>query len=505
MVDKPVLPTGEPERPVHSAKLGIAVLILILQFALPSTGLVFANLPDNKASITFSGNLEKTLVRAKKSRTPVMVAFFAVWCPYCEEMRKMTLRAPEVLEVAGRFEWVEIDLDRNHSLARQYDVQAVPDLRLLDPDGNQRARMVGRVGPVDFREFLLESVEKLEEGEGRDLTDRPAIRAYCPKTPLQWTPDGCRGRSICFSNIGYGPLKLPSHSPLQALRLGLVPRAPSTLSRGQKEVRAAASWVNIWNVPEREYFFDYEMLLTTATFDYGISDTLQVGIGAEIRSRFGGKMDNFIQGFHDLFGIGQNDRDLAPKGAFTFEIEPSDTRPGVTLTSDDRGIFSRILVGTLQHNVTCGTARLPAFSYAVTARVEVGDSDDLQGGDALDIGVSVSLSRRLGDFYAYGTLGYARFGRERFRGIELRDHQLTGLAALEWRFAPRMSLLIQYLITEGVAKSLGQISRASHEVIIGLKGEIRERTVLEIGLIENVVNLDNSPDFGLHEGVTHRF
>ena len=497
--------TTEPGIHSRRTKLKLAAFVLCFPIILCSPGLVFPAYPDQGISIKFSDNLNEALARAKGSRKPVVVAIFALWCPYCREMRQTTMRAPEVVKIGEAFEWVFIDLDRNMTLARQYDVRAIPTFLLFDPNGSQRSRIVGKVGPGQFQGYLLEFLQKLEADEGGEIGEPPATAVDPSNTPLQLTPRGFRGRSICFSHVGYGPIKLPSQSPFQALRLGMIPLTPSTLSRGQKEVRGAASWVNIWNVSEGEYFFDYEMLQTTLTFDYGISDTLQIGVGAEVRGRGGGFMDGFIQGFHDLFGIDQSGRDRVPKGDFTFEIDPSGTRPGVAFTSDDRGIFSQNILITLQHNVTCGTSRLPAFSYAVTARVEVGDSHDLEGGTDLDIGASVSLSRRFGEFYAYGTLGYSRFGRERFHDIELRNDQLTGLLALEWRFTPWVSVLVQYLMSEGVAEDLGEISKPSHEVTLGWKGEIKKGTVLEVGLIENVITYDNSPDFGIHVGVKHRF
>jgi len=487
------------------AKIVIAAFIAVFSILLFLTGLVFAAHPDKVTPIKFSDNLKEGFARAHVSGKPVAVAIFALWCPYCREMRETTMRVPEVVEAAKAFEWVFIDIDRNMTLARQYDVRAIPTFLLFDPDGNQRSRIVGKIGPVEFRRYLLEFIGKLEKTEDREVPEPSAIAPDNSNTPLQLTPDGFRGRSICFSHVGYGPIKLQSQSPFQALRLGMIPLTPSTLSRGQKEVRGAASWVNIWNVSEGEYLFDYEMLQTTLTLDYGITDTLQIGVGAEVRGRFGGAMDGFIQGFHDLFGIEQNGRDLVRKGDFTFEIDPSASRPGVALTSDDKGIFSQNLLVTLQHNVTCGTARLPAFSYAVTARVEAGDSHDLKGGSGFDIGASVSLSRRFGKFYAYGTLSYSIFGRERFHDVELRDDQLTGLLAMEWRLTPWMSLLIQYLVSEGVAEDLGEISKPSHEVTLGWKGEVKKGTVVEVGLIENVITYDNSPDFGVHLGVKHRF
>ncbi len=68
-----------------------------------------------------------------------------------------------------------------------------------------------------------------------------------------------------------------------------------------------------------------------------------------------------------------------------------------------------------------------------------------------------------------------------------------------------MSLVLQYLGSEGVATDLGPFSETANEVTLGWKGEIRPAGVLEFGLIENIVTFDNSPDFGFHLGYTQRF
>jgi len=46
---------------------------------------------------------------------------------------------------------------------------------------------------------------------------------------------------------------------------------------------------------------------------------------------------------------------------------------------------------------------------------------------------------------------------------------------------------------------------ASFEVSAGWKREITSGTVLEVGLIENIIDSDASPDFGVHFGIRHRF
>ena len=184
---------------------------------------------------------------------------------------------------------------------------------------------------------------------------------------------------------------------------------------------------------------------------------------------------------------------------FSFDIDPD-----ISLSDDDKGLYSSSIHLTLQHNVTCGTDTLPAFAYALTTRYEI-KSEDLEGGHPLDIGLSASLSKRFNKFYLYGTLGFAAFGRDSFRGIALKKTQLTGLLAFEWRAFSTASIIGQYLLTQGVVENLGAFSEPSHEVTLGAKWEVVRGTVLEFGLIENLFVSANSPDFGVQLGVVSRF
>jgi len=207
----------------------------------------------------------------------------------------------------------------------------------------------------------------------------------------------------------------------------------------------------------------------------------------------------------DLFGLGQAGRTEWPRNQTHIFVDPQNGNPPVSLSgSDASGVFARDLLVTLQHNVTCGTARWPAISWAVTGRYSLGNPGNLEGG-AFDVSLSAAASRRFGKFYVYLTLGYVWYGSEAFYGLELETTQVTALAAAEWRFKPRMSFTLQYLGTQGAAKDLGVFSETSNEIVLGWKWEIRQAGVLEIGLLENIVVFDNSPDLGVHVGFTQRF
>lgn len=453
--------------------------------------------------IQFSENLPDAVAAAQKSAKPVAVFYHAPWCPHCRTMFRKTFTDAKVAKAGRNFEWVAVDIDRNASLVHTYAIEAIPQIQIIDPSGYLRAAIIGATGPADLA-GRLEAVEAmLNRQPTADDTTRTESFTAGEATEIVTSPDSFRARNICYANVGYGPLNVPSQSPLQALRLGLTPAAPSTLAKGQKELKARATWVNIW-ADEADYFFDYEMLQTQVGLDYGLAETFQVGFGFETRSRFGGSMDSFIQEFHDLFNIDQNGRDEVPKGDFRFDIDPVGNQPGVSLTSSDRGLYSSSAQLKFQHNVTCGTEYWPAFAYTLVAQYEI-DSEDLEGGNPWDFALFLSASQRFWDFYLYGGLGYTRFGRDRFRGIELEEDQYSGNIALEWRAFTRASIIAQYLYSQGLAVDLGELSDASHEVNLGFKWEFSEGVVLEFALIENFITTNNSPDFGVHAGVAWRF
>lgn len=489
-----------------------AVLSLIVALGLPA-----AAAPDRvkkrDSAIAFSDNLDSALERAQATGTPVFLAFGAAWCPVCRTLEEKTLLDPSIQTLADRFIWVKIDIDRNMTLAREWGVEATPTIFLLDSGGNPRQKIVGGASADELagalRQFLdglgaAETMEAVEAGKGMVFEH----------TELTMTPQGYRGRSICFSHVGYGPLAVRSQSAFQSLRLGILPRTPSTLGRGQHQLRAGATWANMWANDDAafdpdqgqygDYLLDYESLDASLAHAYGVSDTIELGVEYEQRWRFGGAMDGFIQNFHDLFGIDQSGRELVPRNQVQIFLDPQDGSAPVDLGSEASGTFARAILLTFQHNLSCGTAKWPALSYSITGRYSLGDFDELEG-DGFDVAVSVSASRRLGRFYLYLTAGYAVYASEAFYGIELEDSQLSLLAAAEWRFKPRMSLILQYLGTEGQAVDFGPFSETSNEIVVGWKLEAAPGGVLEVGLLENVVSFDNSPDFGVQAGWTQRF
>lgn len=311
--------------------------------------------------------------------------------------------------------------------------------------------------------------------------------------------DSVRGR---LDNVGYGPLRLSSQSPFQALHLAAPSGAPSTLPRGRWEIRETTAWSKIWG-QAADYLLNFELLSTSHAVTYGVTDDLQVELGVVQSTRFGGNLDGFVRGFHDAFGIPQDGRDEFPKGAYRFELKGKNGAP-VVVHEDRTNTSTEHLYFSVQQTLTGGSEWLPAVSVSVSVKGDLQESDDVAGA-GLEAAASVSLAKRLSDdVFAYLTVGYAHFGDQSFHGLGMRSSGLSVLAALEWSVMENVSLVLQQLRSQGVLKNYGLLSQASTEISVGIKVEAGPGVVFEMGLIENIIVFDNSPDFGLHFGLSVR-
>lgn len=90
--------------------------------------------------------------RIIQSKEPIIVKFYADWCPDC---RRMDQFIGGVVEEYNQFEWYQVNNDKIEGLAQQYDVMGIPSI-LIFQEGEKLAHQHSAYTktPEEVEEFL---------------------------------------------------------------------------------------------------------------------------------------------------------------------------------------------------------------------------------------------------------------------------------------------------------------------------------------------------------------
>ncbi|GAE93537.1 thioredoxin [Gracilibacillus boraciitolerans JCM 21714] len=90
------------------------------------------------------------------SKDPVIIKFYADWCPDC---KRMDMFIGDVLEKYQNYNWYQINSDEVQGLAEQYDVMGIPSL-LIFQNGEKIAHRHSAYTktPGDIEEFLQQEL-----------------------------------------------------------------------------------------------------------------------------------------------------------------------------------------------------------------------------------------------------------------------------------------------------------------------------------------------------------
>jgi thiol:disulfide interchange protein len=109
-------------------------------------------------SIQWSADLAAGFQKAKRENKILMIEFTAEWCPYCRMMEDSVFTRPDVIQKAGQFVPVRIDVDKQPGIANQYQANArkyggsgIPNVLFLNREGE---KLMHAIGYFNDREFL---------------------------------------------------------------------------------------------------------------------------------------------------------------------------------------------------------------------------------------------------------------------------------------------------------------------------------------------------------------
>jgi len=140
--------------------------------------------PAAEGGIRWERSFDEALKRAKASRKPILVDFWAEWCGWCHRLDKTTYVDPVVVRKAEEFVAVKVNTEgsaKDAEVALHYDVQSLPTIVFLSPEGRQIQRLNGFQGPGQFPRTLDQALDAarrviaLEEVLEKDPNDAGAL------------------------------------------------------------------------------------------------------------------------------------------------------------------------------------------------------------------------------------------------------------------------------------------------------------------------------------------
>ena len=312
-------------------------------------------------------------------------------------------------------------------------------------------------------------------------------------------------------NFGPSPSTVRSQGPTQSLRMATTPIVPGMIKPGFTFVTGLTE-ASIWgNSPDM--LLDFAILDHRVGLFYGLSDRLGFGISLDKRRFIGGNLDQITLNFHEIMGIEQNGRDEVDKYDHRIVRYDGD---GSTVLFETREMdqFNSAGITLGSHYVlTYGSDNfMPAIGLTGIVRYGTeapeGDEDH-----PVDWSIGTGISKRLAEtWYLYGYLSYTSFGQSivQVRGttttpLEWTEDAVNAMLAGAWQFSENWAFILQYQRSEGALEDFNDLSDPSNEINAAFKWQVGEKDALEFTVIENFLNMDNSPDFGFHVAYAHHF
>lgn len=259
----------------------------------------------------------------------------------------------------------------------------------------------------------------------------------------------------------------------------------------------------IVGLPDGEgYYIDGEFDYIEVAAHWGLTDRLDVSLAVPYIRYTGGALDSVIYGFHDLIGTGQQGRDFVEDDQFQFVTGANGVVGASSLERPGSGGFGD--PNLYLRWAVPGTVRGWRFNLAAGVKPPLASTERLLSTGSWDFGILVTADRRwqsnavifnLG-FVFPGTYEESRYGTS-FDPPTLSSLNMSWLHGFKrW---PRTRMFFQLLAARHMYSDLmdSDISDPEFQMTIGMKWAT-SAGVLGVGLTENLLNFDNTPDIGVH-------
>ncbi|MBT5872070.1 MAG: DUF3187 family protein [Candidatus Latescibacteria bacterium] len=325
--------------------------------------------------------------------------------------------------------------------------------------------------------------------------------------------------SVSAQREPFGPFAVRDQFPVKLLFLSLRPDAAPLLPDGSLRLSTQFAYSNTYAVtspvgdptraatyyqaaPLTEYRLSVDTETLRITFDLGwrIDDRWQIGLEFPLMVQMGGFLDSTIEGFHGLFNLSNGGRENTPRNDYGVYV----ARNARFWISEQQPPPVRIgdTVVRLKSPIVEAGGRFPSVSVLTAVKLPTGSFDHLSGSGSLDLQLALLVSQRIGaSVVLHYNLARTKLGTpDQHVGFPVKSAIISQMFAFEYIASDRLSVIGQILgNTSPFPKGmLGPLDRTAYEINAGIKYVMKEDLRLEVGLIENVSQFQNTPDVGVH-------
>jgi thioredoxin-like negative regulator of GroEL len=104
---------------------------------------------------------ESGIKKAGDSGRPMMVDFYADWCGWCKKLDMEVYTDTGVQKSAEGFVCIKVDCDRETELSQKFEINGLPTILLLSPQGEVIQRVEGFVEKETLNEYMQEALKKV--------------------------------------------------------------------------------------------------------------------------------------------------------------------------------------------------------------------------------------------------------------------------------------------------------------------------------------------------------
>lgn len=267
--------------------------------------------------------------------------------------------------------------------------------------------------------------------------------------------------------------------------------------RGNRRKLDAADAEFILGLPEGDGFYiDGEFEFVEVTMHYGITDRFDIGLGVLMIDFSGGKLDGTIFDFHDSFGYGQQGRNFVLDDQFQIVIGQDGTGFSILDGPPSGGVADP----SLYFRYYLGGKGRWQFNLGGGVKVPISDEEDLLSSGGVDVGLVLTAQARLRKSAFLFNLAVVE--AEEFDQRNVDPPLLTSLHASWIRTlgsSRKTRVSLQALAAEHAFSDLfdSEISELELQLTLAVKRDT-PIGVFGVGLTENLLAFDNTPDIALH-------